>query len=146
MSNNIAQSVMGYSFTCLNSRCSYFNTGFTLYREWPIAHIDAIVNSNRAGQELKNRLLKNKKEGRKYALLILPNKDNTVIVGKRIVLFCVKDCIIWERDLVDKKDILNTYCDKCKERLITADEAKEHGILCPSCKGPLSCESWFSNI
>lgn len=139
-------SVMGYTFTCKNRRCSCFNTGFTLYREWPIAHIDAIINSNRAEQELKKRLQTNKREGRKYALLILPNKENITIVGKRVTLFCPKDCIIWERDLVDKKDILNIYCDRCRGRLISADEAKEGGLLCPYCKAPLGYEAWFSNV
>jgi len=138
------KTVAGFEFVCKNEKCSYCNTGFTLYQDWPISYIDDVINSKSTPVDLKEHLIKNKKEGRKYALVTLPNKENIEIIGKRIQLFCKKDTIIWEREIVDKKDILDLYCDKCKERLITADEAKENGILCPNCKEKLSCSTWFS--
>jgi len=138
---------VGYEFVCKNEKCSYFNTGFSLYKEWPISDIDTIINSKvvQKNKDLQEHLIKNKKEGRKYALVTLPNEENIPILGKRIQLFCKKDCIIWERDLVSKNDILNMYCDKCKERLITADEARKDGILCPKCQIKLTYTIWFSN-
>jgi hypothetical protein len=146
MKNN--KNVAGYEFVCKNEKCNYFNTGFTLYKEWPVSHIDLVINSKSVQQhkDLQDRLIKNKEEGRKYALLTLPNTENVPIIGKRIQLFCKKDCIIWERDLVEKNDVLDMYCDKCKERLVTADEARAWGLFCPSCKMKLSHTIWFSNI
>jgi len=138
------KTTVGYEFVCKNEKCGYCNTGFSLYKEWPISRIDCVISSKSIPKDLKKRLIKNKNEGRKYALITLPNKENIEIIGKRIQLFCKKDCIIWEREIVDKNDIINMYCDKCKERLITADEARESGILCPNCKEKLSCSTWFS--
>ena len=142
------KTVAGYEFVCTNEKCSYFNTGFSLYKEWPISHIDVVINSKTAqkNKDLQNHLIKCKKEGRKYALVILPNVENIPIVGKRIQLFCTEDCIIWERDLVNKNDVIDIYCDKCKNKLITADEARENGILCPKCKTKLNHNIWFSKM
>ena len=140
--------VAGYEFVCKNKKCEYFKTGFSLYKEWPISDIDEIINSKsiKKHKDLKAHLVKCKNEGRKHALTTLPNSEKIPIVGKRIQLFCKKDGIIWERDLVDKNDVLDMYCDKCKERLVTADEAKDNGILCPKCKIKLTYTTWFSNI
>jgi len=138
------KTVVGFEFVCKNEKCSYFNTGFALYQDWPISYIDDVINSKSTPVDLKEHLIKNKKEGRKYALITLPNKENIEIIGKRIQLFCKKDTIIWERDLVNKNDIIDMYCDKCRERLITVNEAKKNGILCPNCKEKLSCSTWFS--
>jgi hypothetical protein len=147
------RNVAGYEFVCKNEKCKCFNTGFSLYKEWPIAYIDHIINSKSITQDIKEHLYKNKYEGRKYALVTLPNTENIKIIGKRIQLFCQKDGIIWEREIVDKnhrtfydKGITDLYCDKCKERLITADEARENGIMCPSCKEKLICSIWFSKM
>ena len=137
------KTTVGFEFVCKNEKCSYFNTGFSLYKEWPITYIDRVINS-KISQDLKDHLIKNKNEGRKYAIIALPNKENIEIIGKRIQLFCKKDFIIWERDLANKNDAIDMYCDKCKERLITADEARENGILCPNCKEKLICSTWFS--
>jgi len=144
MSSIESKNIVGFEFVCKNEKCSYFKTGFTMYMEWPITHIDNIINSN-IPQDLKDHLIKSKNEGRKYALITLPNKDNIEIIGKRVQLFCPKDCIIWEREIVDKNDIIDVYCDKCREKLITAREARENGIVCPSCKEKLDCMAWFSN-
>ena len=141
--NNI---VIGYEFLCKNEKCNYFNTGFSLYRSWPITNIDTVINSKLAPQDLKDHLVKSKQEGRTYALVILPNTEEMQIIGKRIQLFCKKDCIMWERDLVNKNDVLDMHCDKCNDVLVSADEAMRDGILCPSCGIRLGFRNWFSQI
>src|ERR1035437_4118970 len=115
MSQN--KNIVGYEFVCKNEKCSSCNKGFTLYNEWPITYIDNIINSN-IPKDLKDHLIKNKNDGRKYGLITLPNKENIEIIGKRIQLFCKKDCIYWEREIINKNDVIDMYCDRCKDRLI----------------------------
>lgn len=140
--------VVGYYFVCRNKDCQYKNTGFSLYKEWPIANIDDVISSKaiKDYKDLKEHLIKTKGEGRKYALITLPNNEKIKVVGKRVQLICFKDYIIWERDLINKSDTLDMSCDKCKSKLISAEEAKKNGIICPSCKIRLLYNTWFSQI
>ena len=144
--DNEIRAVVGYKFTCKNDQCENVNTGFSIYRYWPIGNIDDIMSSNAIQKDLEyvKFLFNCKEKGRKYALIALPNQENIPILGKRIQLFCKKDCIIWERDIVEKSDVLDLYCDICREKLVSAEEAKENGLQCPKCKKDLIIIPWFS--
>jgi len=142
--NHKLMATRGNEFVCKNNQCVNFNTGFTIYAQWPITDIDDIINSQAIPEDQKQYLIKSKESGKKYALIPLPNEEGFVAKGKRVQLFCEKDFIIWERDIVESGDIRNNYCDKCKQRLKTSEEARIDGIECPSCGKTLQCNSWFS--
>jgi hypothetical protein len=139
-------SVIGNQFVCRNRKCKLCGSGFSMYGSWPISFIDLVINSKAINSkpDHKDHLIKCKNEGRKYAIITLPNNENIPTVGERVQLFCQKDGIIWERDLVDGDKVLDKKCDKCKGDLLDYKEVKEIEIACPKCKEKLECTVWFS--
>lgn len=149
----------GIEFVCKTDGCICCNTGFTMASTWPLGDIDNVIAANKGNEDYIEGMTRLKAEGRNYACIKMPNKENIPIVGYRIQKWCDKckaprlfDAIMSspEQSMEDtiKEANISEFCFKCGEKLMVFSElADENGgkIECPSCSNKLTVRRWFVN-
>ena len=143
----------GCEFICKNQDCKQFNTGFSLTAPWPVGQIELVINSApvKKVSDLRERLIAQKNDGIKYALIQFPNTDNIEILGHRINLWSKKANKIfqYEIDLIGKPlsdtVVIPKICPDTGGELLSFNEIVEQGIICPFCSVKLYQNRWFTN-
>jgi NAD-dependent SIR2 family protein deacetylase len=145
-SSNLSQ-VAGYDFVCINEDCQYCNTRITLSEPWPITSIHDMLEIKDLPDEHVAFLQSQIDDGRKYALIVYPNKHNLKQIGWRHQFYCPECYVIWEEEVVfdEKKEAL-THCKRCNSKVKNIEDIVEDGIICPSCQKPLEKKSWITKL
>ena len=151
--------ISGSDLTCNNKDCKYYKKGLVITATWPLGEIDLVIETGKENKDYYEGMLKLKEQGRKYACLNLPNKNNIPILGYRIQLWCDKcksirlfDALIKNPNETQEETIKNanisTLCPVCNTRLKSFSEItseKGEGISCLSCGKKMKTNVWFCN-
>lgn len=144
----------GCEFICKNKACEHFDSGFSLTAPWPIGQIELVINSSpvKKFNDLRERLITQKNDGIKYALIQFPNVDKIEFLGQRINLWSPKGNKIFQYEVDSKGNLLDKtisavpkICPDTKCDLLSFNEVLEQGIVCPFCSGKLFQNRWFTN-
>jgi hypothetical protein len=159
----------GCEFICKNEKCSKYKSGFNFVAPWPIGDIEEIIGvlskNHSSLQGLKkehyDEMIKHKKNGEKYSLIIFPNTLDIKIVGYRFHYWSDSARCIFQKDILlngrslqeitDQEEINIKNCPNmdCEKRinnceLKTFTETITDGIKCPFCNELLSQHRWFA--
>ncbi len=146
-------------FKCDNKECKHYQSGFTMLAPWPIGEIDRVIEADNVKLDKKfQEELRNikKAEGRKYACINYPNKNDIPKLGYRVQKWCDKCLMIWNYDamIVNNEEtveetVSNAHipetCIQCNGQLKTFVQVVEDGVDCPHCQKRLIPQVWFSN-
>ena len=146
----------GCTHICSNTKCIAIGKELWLNPAWPIGDIDEVLGSLKVSADptLKKTVEKRKEEGRKYALVQVPNDGEVKVLGFRFFFYCVDCHVIWEEDVLftfgpvepdELVDRTKGVCDKCQAKLTCSDEINQHFTLpCPHCGMALNKKFWFT--
>lgn len=152
----------GCDFICQNSQCEQNGNGFVITGPWPMGEIELVISSMTKSLVVKSNLkdvldkvIDNKKNGRKYACIVFPNNDNIETVAYRVQLWSPEAKCVWDFDLEVKEEPdvaemikannLPILCPKTSGPLLSFSEVTKNGIDCPYCGEQLQQSRWFSN-
>jgi len=151
----------GCNFICDNNKCKHYKTGFVLYSPWQIGDIELIINDLNVikNNDAREQLIKWKMEGRKHAIINMPNIHKIPSLGYRIQMWCNKCHIPWSYDILNpenkeldilieeakKNCLIPEKCVQCNETLRDFVNVVNDGIVCWACNEKLAQHSWFSN-
>ena len=146
----------GSNFGCDNEDCEYYKHGMVMTVPWPLGNIDEVleIHTVRRNEEFKEKLLKRKEGGRKYACIQFPDMKGIKIVGWRIQYWCDKCYALREFDVMLEnendtfeealeKSGISKICFKCKAEMTDYKETVEKGISCPKCSKGLKHGTWY---
>jgi hypothetical protein len=127
-------------YICRSKTCRSGGEKISLHGPWPIARIQAVIDSeDYVSDEVgRNALRKRKAEGRVFALVPLPNQGKLKVEGMRVQLYCPKCRVVWDED---------TPCGGVgpsfeKDMNLVAGAMLIGHQPCPSCGTPrVSCNS-----
>ena len=152
---------MGADYTCNNKRCHVEKKRISLHGPWPIANIQAVIDSDdyKGDIEGQTALRKRKASGRVFALASLPNKGKLKVQGMRVQLYCPKCKVVWDEDtpyntigvtsssvmdaVVGGKIISPDSCPACGSQRMSCD-AKS--LPCPGCGQLMARKDWFTKF
>ena len=147
----------GCEFTCTNTECENYDTGFQIRGPWPLGRIGLVIEDSKVKDHkaFRETLLQLKKDGRKYACINYPNDDEIPVVGYRIQKWCTSCHVIWDFDALingDDHSVENAIassdipcnCQICRGFLMDFDDVLKNNIKCPSCNVELKQSRWFS--
>lgn len=146
----------GCEFICKNKSCAQCGNGFIITAPWPMGQIELVVNSIlvKNNNELRQKLLDFKKEGRKFACIQMPDSEYIPVIAYRVQLWSPEASCLWQYDLElnDKSlhetlqdDTLPKKCEKTGCDLLDFSEVIEQGVKCPTCKEIMYQNRWYSN-
>ena len=138
----------GCDFVCKNKDCKYHDTGFTVNAPWPLGNIDKVIKSRRVSElkQVQDKLKLLKEEGREYASIVFPNKDNIETEGYRIQLWSKEEKCVWQHDIFPEEGESLESAIKNADLPDMEDYSTivRKGINCPSCDKQLTQNRWFT--
>jgi len=151
----------GCDFTCMNKECEQYKSGIVMTAQWPMGKIELVLNAPnvKEKEEFRNKLIKLKDDGIKYASITYPNLDRIEKIAYRLQLWCNSCPCLWNYDIVlseecptfeealrKAKEIgeIPERCPTCKSNLETYEDVLEGGIPCPFCKEDLQQNRWMA--
>jgi len=169
------KNLTGVKFVCKNKGCKAFKKELWLNPTWPIGNLDDVLASAPLQRcpDLRDHLILDKEDGRKYALIQLPNRwkegeleKGVEIVGYRFFLYCPDDKIIWQEDVTFDQlahegpeapqesyppmalyPYLKGVCQRCNKTLSISDifiKEKDRPLNCPHCDQEMEKSTWYA--
>ena len=151
----------GCDFICQNDKCEQYKNGFAVTGPWPMGQIELVISylskllaSKPQNKQLLDKIIADKNNGRKYARISYPNRDEIQKVAYLVQLWSPEAKCIWDYDVEDTgKDLetiiaeanLPTKCPKTNGSLLNFNEITKEGINCPFCGEKLTQSRWFTN-
>lgn len=147
----------GCEFACVNEKCKQYKSGFIITSPWPMGKIELVINSKKVKEnnEVREHFIKLKDNGEKYAVIQLPNTDETPIIAYKVSLWSDKAKCIYSYpvETVDSQSLeesiknanLPEKCEKTGCQLKDFDTITKEGINCPYCGEKLQQNRWFTN-
>jgi len=161
----------GCEFICDNKECTQYRSSISISGHWPIGKIEEIIgilsknplSLKGIKKEYYNKLLEYKKEGIKFASIVLPNSLEVPIIGYRLSFWSEKAKCLYQMDIEtngkllsesipDISSICPTICPnkKCIKRVENCElkpfeKVISDGICCPFCNKKMIQDRWFSN-
>jgi len=147
----------GCDFICANENCSQHNNGFVITAPWPMGKISLVINSSRVKNipEFREKLIKEKNSGRKYACITYPNTDDIPIERYRVQYWSHNAQCIWQyevikndnetiQEAIQRTETIPFKCPKTNGPLMTFQEVLSEGIECAFCGEKLKQSRWFT--
>ena len=160
----------GCEFICDNKNCAQYKSGIVIAGPWPLGKIEEIIGIlskniitlKGSRKDYYNKLLEYKKEGVKFASIILPNSLEIPIAGYRLSFWSEKARCVYQMDIeTNGKPLTEALMDQeflggscpnlgCTRRidnceLIPFEKTVTNGVNCPFCGIKMKQDRWFSN-
>jgi len=149
----------GCDFICENTECKERGGGFVITASWPMGNINLVINLPHVKKlkSFRDKLVKMKKAGRKYACINYPNVKEIPTEAYRVQKWCKRCLCLWSYEVVldeeaktfeealSKASDIPEKCPSCDKPLLSFDDVLEEGVSCPHCEKDMKQGRWFSN-